>query len=123
MEVCYHVFASTIRDRLPKLQIDTELEQYIDMDYQMDYNTRRLFLQEYFGEKMMGRCLYITSEDRFGLGMGFMRRDDVVVVPLGCSTPVVLRPEGDEYRFVGDVYIDEYMDGKPVRECGKYLDK
>ncbi|KAK7716344.1 hypothetical protein SLS64_003498 [Diaporthe eres] len=123
MDVCYHVFASTIRERLPKLHIDHELEQYIDMDFQMDYNNRRLFLQEYFGEKMMGWCLCITSEDRVGLGTGFMRRDDVVVVPLGCSTPVVLRPEGDEYRFVGDAYIDEYMDGKAVRECGKYLDK
>lgn len=123
MDVCYHVFASTIRNRLPKLQIDPELEQYIDMDFQMDYNTQQQFVRDYFGKKMMGRCFCITSEDRVGLGTGFMRRGDVVVVPLGCSTPVVLRPEGDEYRFVGDVYIDEYMDGKAVRECGKYLDK
>lgn len=123
MDVCYHVFASTLRYRLPKLQIDRELEKYIDMDFQMDYIARRLFLQTYFGKKMMGRCFCITSEDRIGLGTGFMTKGDVVVVPLGCSTPVVLRREGDGYRFVGDVYIDGYMGGKAVEECEKYVDK
>lgn len=123
MDVCYHVFASTIRNRLPKLQIDPELEQYIDMDFQMDCNTRQLLVRDHFGKKMMGRCFCITNEDRVGLGTGFMRRGDVVVVPRGCSTPVVLRPEGDGYRFVGDVYIAGYMDGKAVRERHNYLDK
>jgi hypothetical protein len=43
---------------------------------------------------------------------------DVVVVPLGCSTPVLLRLEGTrcEYRFVGDVYINGYMNGRAVEE-------
>lgn len=121
MDTCYHVFASTIRERLPKLHIDPELEQYVDIrrDLQMDPRERRLFLQKNFGSKMMGRCLCITDEKRVGMGTGLMTRGDVVVVPLGCSTPVVLRPEGDEYRFIGDVYIHGYMDGRAVEECNK----
>lgn len=124
MDVCYQVFACTIRDRLPTLQMDHELEQYIRKDFQMDYNKRRLFIQEHFGSNMMGRCFCITDGRRLGMGTGFMARGDVVVVPLGCSTPVVLRPEGDGYRFVGDVFINGYMDGKAVEECNDgYLDR
>lgn len=117
MEFCYHVFASTLRDCLPKLRIDHELEQYIDRDFQMNYNKRRRFLQDHFGSKMMGRCFCITDGNRLGLGTGFMTLDDVAVVPLGCSTPVISRPEGGGYRFVGDVCIDGYMDGRAVEEC------
>lgn len=53
-----------------------------------------------------------------GLGTGFMTAGDIVVVPLGCSTPIILRPEGrnGEYRFVGDVYIHTYMHGKAIEE-------
>jgi hypothetical protein len=41
------------------------------------------------------------------------------VVPLGCSTPVILRPEGgrDEYRLVGDVYLEGgYMHGRAMQK-------
>jgi hypothetical protein len=117
IDICYHVFASLIRERNPRLQIDPELEQYIGKDFKMDYKERRLFLQENFGSNMMGRCFCITNERRVGLGTGSMTRDDIVVVPLGCSTPVVLRPEGSGYRFVGDVYIHGYMYGRAVEEC------
>lgn len=119
MGICYHVFASLIRDRLPKLPIDHELEKYIGKDFQMDYNQRRLFLQEHFGSNMMGRCFCITDDRRIGMGTGSMTRGDIIVVPLGCSTPVVLRPEGDGYRFIGDVYIHGYMYGRAVEECNK----
>lgn len=122
MDACHYVFASTIRDRIPKLPIDYELERCTtNRDFQMDYNTRRIFLQEHFASNMMGRCFCITDEKRIGLGTGFMTRGDVVVVPLGCSTPMVLRPDGDEYRFVGDVYIQGYMFGKAVEECNNGL--
>jgi len=52
-----------------------------------------------------------------GMGTGFMAVDDIVVVPLGCSTPIILRRGGinGEYEFVGDVYIDGYMEGEAVR--------
>jgi hypothetical protein len=52
------------------------------------------------------------------MGSGFMALGDVVVVPLGCATPIILRPEGPrgEYRYVGDVYIHGYMDGKAVEQ-------
>lgn len=53
-----------------------------------------------------------------GMGTGFMDPNDVVCVPLGSSTPILLRPEGDsgEYRYVGDVYVEGYMHGKAIED-------
>lgn len=116
MDICYHVFACLIRDRLPKLHMDQELERYTEKDFQMNYDKRRRFLHR-LGSNMMGRCFCITKERRVGLGTGSMTQGDIVVIPLGCSTPVILHPEGDGYRFVGDVYIHGYMYGRAVEEC------
>ena len=90
----------------------------------------RQFLQKHFGDMMMGRCFCMTEGKLIGMGSSFMLPGDIVVVPLGCSTPVLLRLEGPrgEYRFVGDVYIHGYMRGKAVdqwkygnREVRKYV--
>ncbi|KAF4876914.1 hypothetical protein CGCSCA1_v003866 [Colletotrichum siamense] len=113
---CFHVFASLIRERLPHLPLDQELEKYIDAKTDIKPDARRRFLQEHFGSRMMGRCFYITEGDRIGIGSGFMAVGDTVVVPLGCSTPVVLRPEGcrSECRYVGDAYLHGYMYGRAI---------
>lgn len=124
----YCVFAKTIKARLPMLPIDEDLTAFADID---NPDTRpkeaRQFLQDNFAENMMGRCFCITDSGSLGLGSGAMARGDVVVVPYGCSTPVILRPEGSssenwddstpqEYRFVGDAYIHGYMDGEALEE-------
>lgn len=118
MEVCFHVFAGMIRERLPCLAIDDQLAYYANVDVGVRPEANRAFLQDHFGSYMMGRCFCLTSEGRMGLGTGFMAPNDEVVVPLGCSTPVLLRPEGNrgEYRFVGDIYVDGYMHGKAIED-------
>ena len=59
-----------------------------------------------------------------------MANGDVIVVPLGCRTPIILRPEGHEgeYRFVGDIYVNRYMKGRAIdqwkegkKELRKYV--
>jgi hypothetical protein len=118
MAACYHVFASLLRERLPHLLLDPRLQGYADLKNLMEPQARRLFLQTHFGDRMMGRRFCITKGKNIGMGSGFMLPGDVIVVPLGCSTPILLRWEGGqgEYRFVGDVYIHGYMDGLAVRE-------
>jgi len=72
----------------------------------------------------MGRTFCITRDGLIGMGTGFMSREDIVIVPFGCSTPIILRAEGEsnEYRYVGDVYIHGCMHGealasdKPVKK-------
>ncbi|KAE9365758.1 hypothetical protein N431DRAFT_429984 [Stipitochalara longipes BDJ] len=116
MTACYHVFASLLRDRLPHLPLDRKLQEYADANVNIKPRARRQFLQKHFGDRMMGRCFCRTEGDRIGMGSGFMLVGDIVVVPLGCSTPILLRKEGTrgEYRFVGDVYINRYMHGRAV---------
>ncbi|KUI61362.1 hypothetical protein VP1G_11337 [Cytospora mali] len=115
MKICHDDFATLINYRLPELALDHELASHITSNLSVsDYYDRRRFLQDDFSSRMMGRCFCITSEDLMGLGSGFMTNDDIVVVPVGCSTPIILRQEGDEFRYVGDVFIRGYMYGKAV---------
>lgn len=124
---CYSAFAKTIRARQPVLRVDDDLRAFLDMDDNMEPEEARRFLQHNFADAMMGRCFCITDSGCLGLGTGAMACGDVVVVPYGCSTPVLLRPEGyssgngdgwrpQEYRFIGDAYIHGYMDGEAMQK-------
>ncbi|RMJ14867.1 hypothetical protein CDV36_005468 [Fusarium kuroshium] len=115
---CYSIFANLIHERLPYLPLDRTLFDYLNVAVAVRPEARREYLQRHFGDRMMGRCFCITQEKRIGMGTGFMLPGDQVVVPLGCSTPILLRPEGTrgEYRFVGDVYISGYMSGRAAEQ-------
>ncbi|KAH8896493.1 hypothetical protein GQ53DRAFT_714195 [Thozetella sp. PMI_491] len=119
MEACYLVFASLLHERLPFLSLDKDLSRYVNAESKaIRPDDRRRFLQEHFGSRMMGRGFCLTVDGRLGMGTGFMAPGDVVIVPLGCDTPILVRPEGNkgEYRFVGDVYVNGYMHGKAVEQ-------
>ncbi|KAH8706087.1 heterokaryon incompatibility protein-domain-containing protein, partial [Phaeosphaeriaceae sp. PMI808] len=117
-DLCYHIFSSLIREKMSRLPIDEDLSHYAKATGLIEPDARRKFLQDHFGNRMMGRGLCITEQGLIGMGTGFMTTGDLVVVPFGCSTPILLRPDGrkDEYRYVGDVYIDGYMHGEAVAE-------
>ncbi|KAF3046813.1 hypothetical protein E8E11_005536 [Didymella keratinophila] len=130
VRACYYVFSSLLRERLPYLPIDEGLQLYAAGDGSVRKEDRRKFLQRHFACNMMGRCFLLTDEGQMGLGSGFMAVGDIIVVPLGCATPVLLRREGrkNEYRYVGDVYLDQLMMGEAIqqleakkRELHKYL--
>ncbi|XXG96682.1 hypothetical protein Hte_002972 [Hypoxylon texense] len=117
-KICYPLFASLIRDRLPHISMEDRLQGHAEQMEEPTLKNRRLTIQNRYASCMEGRCFFITHNGLMGMGSGFIKDGDVVCVPLGCRTPVILRPEGqgDEYRFVGDTYVDEYMDGKAVVE-------
>jgi hypothetical protein len=106
------------------------LQEYVDANVNIKPWACGQFLQKHFGDRMMGRCFCRTEGDRIGIGSSFMLASDIVVVPLGCSTAIILRKEGTrgEYRFIGDVYINGYMHGRAVddwefgeRNLAKYV--
>ncbi|OBS19718.1 hypothetical protein FPOA_11442 [Fusarium poae] len=128
--VSYQAIVNLFRDRLLHLPLDDVLRSHVDIPTNIPPEARRQFFQTNFGDRMMGRTFCLTQNRRLGLGSGAMLPGDIVVVPLGCSTPVLLRPEGTqgEYRYVGDIYIENYMFGKAVdqwqageRELKKYV--
>jgi hypothetical protein len=62
------------------------------------------------------RRLFSTSQEEYGLGPECMRVGDVIVVLYGGVAPYVLRPKGDKYLFLGEVYVDSIMRGELVKE-------
>lgn len=116
-EQCYTVFATQIQNRLPRMPIDEVLREYIDTHEDVKSNYRQ-FLQSHFGSRMMGRCFFLTKTNSVGMGTGFMLPGDIIAVPLGCRTPIVIREEGGKdrrFQFVGDAYLDGYMDGQAIK--------
>jgi hypothetical protein len=114
--VCHHVFASLIRERLPLIKLDEELEEYANLSGLLEPEDRRRVLYDNCASSMMGRCFFVTQKGFVGMGTGFMDPGDVVCVAPGCSTPILLRQEGSngEYRFVGDAYVEGFMYGRAV---------
>ncbi|KAI0433969.1 heterokaryon incompatibility protein-domain-containing protein [Xylaria sp. FL1042] len=118
MRKTYRVFATLLRNRLPKLPLDDVLSQYTGNSGNTEINHRQL-LQSHFGSHMMGRCFFLTKNNRLGMGTGFMLPGDMIIVPLGCRTPIIIREEDrrlGRYRLVGDAYLDGYMDGEAIRQ-------
>ncbi|KAI0446045.1 heterokaryon incompatibility protein-domain-containing protein [Xylaria telfairii] len=118
VERCYRVFATQIRNRLPQMPIDEVLREYIDTGEDVESNCRQ-FIQRHFSSPMMGRCFFLTKKNGIGMGTGFMLPGDIIAVPLGCRTPIVIREEGGKegrFQFVGDAYLDGYMNGQAIKE-------
>lgn len=124
LRACYNVFSNLIKTRLPGILLEPSLKKY-ENKRDVKSAERRKFLQRNFGDMMMGRCFFITKEDHLGMGTGFLLPGDEVVVPLGCSTPIVLRQQGarKEYQYVGDAYVHGYMDGKAIDEWKSHTRK
>jgi hypothetical protein len=60
------------------------------------------------------RRLFKTASGCFGLGPHCLMEDDLVVELAGGRTPFVVRAEDRGHLFLGQVYIDELMDGEAV---------
>lgn len=119
VRVCYHSFVSQIQQILPYIQLDDELRWYISLETGIPRDNRKNLIYDNCARKMSGRRYFMTEDGLMGMGTGFLRNGDIVCVPLGCSTPVILREERNgEYRFIGDAYVDGYMYGRAVDELG-----
>ncbi|KAJ5030042.1 heterokaryon incompatibility protein-domain-containing protein [Bipolaris maydis] len=50
------------------------------------------------------------------------QKGDLVAIVFGCSTPLVIRPCGEDYLVLGEAYVQGLMDGEVIAalESGKY---
>jgi len=122
-EVCFHVFASLLRERLPWLKLDEDLLRYANTQLGLKLEDWKKILNEACHNSMQGRSFCLTEGGLMGLGTGSMQVDDIVVVALGCHSPIILRPDGNQsqgrgkkYRYAGDIYVHGYMNGEALDE-------
>jgi hypothetical protein len=59
---------------------------------------------------------FSTRLHYIGVGPTRMENGDVLCVILGCSVPVVLRPCGGQYQFVGPCYVFGLMEGEAITD-------
>jgi hypothetical protein len=50
---------------------------------------------------------------------------DIVAILFGCNYPVVLRPSGNDFKYIGECYVDGLMDGEAVEAAtrGEYKER
>ncbi len=69
-----------------------------------------------FRKACAGRNAFITSKGYLGVGPAVLKQGDQVCILLGGSVPFVLRKEDRDFRFLGETYISQLMDGEAVTE-------
>lgn len=116
LEWTYHNFAIALQEKYPYLALDEQLKSYANIPMPNSTYFQNLVFEDYFADAMAGRRFFVTSNGLLCLGSGATRSSDLVCVPLGCSTPIILRKINEGYKYVGDVYVDGYMYGKAVEE-------
>jgi hypothetical protein len=117
-DLTYDIFATLLKSRFPRLELDAELQHHATKST-ISPEFREEKFSEYFASAIPGRRFAITKSGLLCLGSGCLTGDDIICVPLGCSTPIILRKHGEGYLFVGDVYVDGYMYGKAIYEFGE----
>jgi len=68
-------------------------------------------------------ALFRTKDGSYGLGPVCLREGDLIVALEGAYTPVALRPRGENYLLLGQVYKDEIMNGELIEEMEKGIRK
>jgi hypothetical protein len=65
---------------------------------------------------LLDRTVAVLKEGYMGLVPKLATVGDIVCILFGCDTPVVLRPIGDGFVFIGECYIHGIMDGELITE-------
>ena len=75
-------------------------------------------------QRLMNRRLFVTSSGHLGLGPAGMMSGDIVAILFGGNVPYILRPlVNKQWHFVGECYLDGYMDGEAMEGRGSSRDE
>jgi len=67
-------------------------------------------------EATEGRRLTMTKSGYLSLSPADTRRGDTIAILFDCDAPVLLRPIGKHYEFVGTCYVHGIMQGEAMNE-------
>jgi hypothetical protein len=62
--------------------------------------------------KLFGNKLFVTQQNRAGMGYRALQENDVIVLLAGGSCPFILRPTGENFIFIGPTYVHGVMYGE-----------
>ncbi|AEO64787.1 uncharacterized protein THITE_2038030 [Thermothielavioides terrestris NRRL 8126] len=79
----------------------------------VDEASERVLIQA--SVKCRRRTLFATAGGKPGLGPESMQTGDVVAILLGTAVPIVLRPVGNHFTYVGEAYVHGIMYGEFMR--------
>ena len=60
---------------------------------------------------LVGRALANTTNGHLALIPSKARKGDVIAI-VDCPFPIVLRPKGQGYEYIGECYLQGFMDGE-----------
>ncbi|KAI0436531.1 heterokaryon incompatibility protein-domain-containing protein [Xylaria telfairii] len=80
-------------------------------DVASDGNIYRLHL-----DAAHNRRILFTDKAYIALGPSRTEIGDLICILFGGATPMILRPFGDTYRFIGECYVYDLMNGEAVRD-------
>ncbi|KAI0102806.1 heterokaryon incompatibility protein-domain-containing protein [Nemania sp. FL0031] len=119
-EICFHLFSQKLQSELPHVLLDDELKVCSRAPLGISEAELDAFWSKYIENTCEIRRFFMSKEGEVGLSSPNINLRDVICVPLGCITPVILWPcKGGEYKFVCDAYVDGYMYGKAETEWEK----
>jgi hypothetical protein len=95
------------RKRKGRWKYNFEPQDPYDISYHNNY-------VDLFGENIKGQNLFRTKDGFMGLGPRRSQRGDLVCIICGVESPVLLRPSGNEYLFVGHCYVYGLMEGRAL---------
>lgn len=82
----------------------------VDVQNRVDDFCRQILVNA--AARRRGRVLFVTETGAFGLGPENMRREDIVTILFGTQVPIILRPCGNHFTYLGDAYVHGIMDGE-----------
>ena len=120
---CISLYEQTLSSLIDKGRID-DIER-LGIEWEAEYQRLKnlvgthvespTFLSD-LGSGCLGRKLFSTFSGHIGLGDVTLEPGDLVCVFLGGTTPFIIRPVDQKYKFVGECYLHGIMQGEALEE-------
>lgn len=117
------IFSSLDKDEKQEKRI-SEFRQLLKAlaDYEEQPNSMRVdFAEQMENVLAMRPRFFIAKKDNMGMAPPPAQPHDEIWILFGCWSPMLLRPDRQGFKVVGDVYLHGYMAGEAVKGCPEIL--